>query len=198
MMWNKERLEKKQSVSYTLSGVPVLGVVSSIGGRHRHTGKPWHNLGGLAWYDNRARWYDPVTMRFLAPDPLTDQFPDISPWAYCHDNPVNRIDPTGQRDYFNNKGQFVRHVDDGNEHAYMLMTSSDKPKNVDRAIERNEFILVPNIDAMQKMDLMFEHSDGGMTHEEVFIVFHSGNSAGSCWPSQRQRNVEKSRGQHLH
>ncbi|MBR6283733.1 MAG: hypothetical protein IKR25_05490 [Muribaculaceae bacterium] len=61
------------SVSYTLSGVPVLGVVSSIGGRHRHTGKPWHNLGGLAWYDNRARWYDPVTMRFLAPDPLADQ-----------------------------------------------------------------------------------------------------------------------------
>ena len=90
-----ESFNVKQSVSYTLSGVPVLGVVSSIGGRHRHTGKPWHNLGGLAWYDNRARWYDPVTMRFLAPDPLADQDPENSPWAWCRNNPLRYADPTG-------------------------------------------------------------------------------------------------------
>ena len=34
------------------------------------------HIGGLAWYDNRARWYDPITMRFLSPDPVV-QMPDI-------------------------------------------------------------------------------------------------------------------------
>ncbi len=97
----------KQSVSYTLSGVPVLGVVSSIGGRHRHTGKPWHNLGGLAWYDNRARWYDPVTMRFLAPDPLADQDPENSPWAWCRNNPVNISDSSGLNWYRNSDGETI-------------------------------------------------------------------------------------------
>ena len=96
----------------------------------------------------------------------------------------------------------MRHVDDGNEHAYMLMTSSDKLKNVDRAIERNEFILVPNIDAMQKMDLMFEHSDGGMTHEEGFIVYPSGNSteiqSGNDGDAYMSYYAEKEYSVHIH
>ena len=52
--------------------------------------------GGLAWYDNRARWYDSVTMRFLAPDPLADKYHDISPWAWCANNPLRYSDPSGE------------------------------------------------------------------------------------------------------
>ena len=84
-----------QSTSYTASGIPVQGL-ASVADRHMHTGKPWQNLGGLAWYDNRARWYDPVTMRFTTPDPLAEQYPETSPWAYCANNPINIIDPTGK------------------------------------------------------------------------------------------------------
>ena len=62
------------------------------GDHHLHTGKPWQETGGLAWYDNRARWYDPVTMRFLAPDPLAGKYHDISPWAWCGNNPLRYSD----------------------------------------------------------------------------------------------------------
>ena len=34
---------------------------------------------------------------WLSPDPLMDKYPHISPYAYCGWNPVNRIDPDGNR-----------------------------------------------------------------------------------------------------
>ena len=80
------------------------------GDHHLHTGKPWQNTGGLAWYDNRARWYDPITMRFLAPDPLADKFHDISPWTWCGNTPLRYSDPTGKIIIFapNSSEQFLK------------------------------------------------------------------------------------------
>jgi uncharacterized protein RhaS with RHS repeats len=57
-------------------------------------------------YDFIARGYDPVTGRFLTPDPLAEKYYSISPYAYCGNNPMNRIDPDGMDDYsVNQKGQ---------------------------------------------------------------------------------------------
>ncbi|MGA7617538.1 MAG: RHS repeat-associated core domain-containing protein, partial [Thermoanaerobaculia bacterium] len=43
----------------------------------------------------RARWYDPETGTWLTPDPLG--YRDSSNlYSYCHGDPVNRRDPTGQ------------------------------------------------------------------------------------------------------
>ena len=60
-----------------------------------HTGKEYLSFEGLHWYDNYARMYDPLLMRFTSPDPLAAQFPSVSPYAYCNNNPINLIDPTG-------------------------------------------------------------------------------------------------------
>jgi RHS repeat-associated protein len=42
-----------------------------------------------------ARLYDPWLGQFISPDPLCDQYPGISPYSYCANNPLNFIDPTG-------------------------------------------------------------------------------------------------------
>lgn len=47
----------------------------------------------------RARWYEPVTGRFLSPDPLlvSPANPEVfSVYAYGADDPVNRVDPNGR------------------------------------------------------------------------------------------------------
>ena len=41
----------------------------------------------------RARYYDPVVGRFVSEDPARD---GANWFAYCADNPVNRVDPTGE------------------------------------------------------------------------------------------------------
>jgi RHS repeat-associated protein len=51
---------------------------------------------GLDFYDFEARSYDPVLMRFMRPDPMGEKYYNISPFAYCGNNPVNRIDPDGK------------------------------------------------------------------------------------------------------
>lgn len=50
---------------------------------------------GLDWYDYTARRYDAVLGRFTTMDPLCEKYYWISPYAYCANNPIKYIDPTG-------------------------------------------------------------------------------------------------------
>ena len=46
--------------------------------------------------DFGARFYDPATAIFLQKDPLAEKYYNISPYAYCANNPVNFVDPDGR------------------------------------------------------------------------------------------------------
>ena len=39
--------------------------------------------------------YDPVLARFCQPDPMAGKYPWLSPYAYCANNPIRYIDPSG-------------------------------------------------------------------------------------------------------
>lgn len=60
-----------------------------------HIGNRWINHAGLGYYDNTARYYDALTVRFTAADLLEWKTPHLSPWAHCAGNPINFIDPSG-------------------------------------------------------------------------------------------------------
>ena len=60
-----------------------------------HIGNRWINHAGLGYYDNTARYFDALTVRFTAPDLLEWKYYSLSPWAHCAGNPVNLIDPDG-------------------------------------------------------------------------------------------------------
>ena len=49
----------------------------------------------LQWYDYGARRYDAVLGRFTTVDPSAESYYDTAPYAYCGNNPVTRIDPSG-------------------------------------------------------------------------------------------------------
>jgi len=57
---------------------------------------------GLNEYDFSARWQDAAIMGFTTMDPLAEQTPWNSPYAYCSNDPVNRVDPMGMDDHLNN------------------------------------------------------------------------------------------------
>ena len=46
--------------------------------------------------DFGARFYDPATAIFLQQDPLAEKYYNLSPYAYCANNPVNFVDPDGR------------------------------------------------------------------------------------------------------
>ncbi len=61
---------------------------------YRFGGKELYSSTGT--YDFLARQYDPALCRFTTPDPLASKYPSISPYAYCGNDPINRVDPDGR------------------------------------------------------------------------------------------------------
>src|SRR5438477_12657189 len=66
---------------------------SEFGNRFLFTGREW--LSDLKLYDYRARLYHPKLGRFLQPDPKEFGAGDYNLYRYCHNDPVNKNDPTG-------------------------------------------------------------------------------------------------------
>lgn len=67
--------------------------------RYKYNGKELDRTHGLDWYDYGARMYDPALAHWMVPDPLAEKYYNVSPYAYCHDNPMNAIDPDGRDDF---------------------------------------------------------------------------------------------------
>ena len=65
--------------------------------RDAYTGKEDQTLDfGTNYTDFGARQYSPALRRWMAPDPLSEKYYGISPYAFCADNPVNIIDADGE------------------------------------------------------------------------------------------------------
>ena len=62
---------------------------------YKYNGKEFDSKNGLNWYDYGARMYDPALGRFTTIDPSAESYYATGSYAYCENNPVNRIDPTG-------------------------------------------------------------------------------------------------------
>ena len=75
-------------------------------------GKELDTETGLYYYG--ARYYDPRVSLWLNVDPLAEKYPNISPYTYVANNPINAIDPDGKLIIFIN-GQ---HYGDGGRREY--------------------------------------------------------------------------------
>ena len=63
---------------------------------YKYNGKEFDSKNGLNWYDYGARHYDAALGRFVSVDPLAEQDYAVSPYTYCGNNPVLRIDKDGR------------------------------------------------------------------------------------------------------
>ena len=63
---------------------------------YKYCGKYLDRKHGLDLYDYGARLYDPAAAFWTSPDPLCEKYYNISPYAFCNNNPVRFIDPTGE------------------------------------------------------------------------------------------------------
>ena len=87
-----------QITQYYPSGLPWASNAGDNPGSqpYKYNGKEFVEMHGLDEYDSEARWYYPAIMRTTTMDPLAEKFYDVSPYAWCENNPVNRIDPDGK------------------------------------------------------------------------------------------------------
>lgn len=74
---------------------------------YKYNGKELETMHGRNAYDYGARFYDPLLPTWDRMDPLCEKYYHISPYAYCKNNPVNRIDLNGEDDYYTIFGDFI-------------------------------------------------------------------------------------------
>ena len=68
--------------------------------RDSYTGKEVQTPDFSTGYtDFGARQYSPTLRRWMPPDPLSEKYYGISPYAFCNNNPVNFVDPDGERQW---------------------------------------------------------------------------------------------------
>ena len=118
------------------------------------------SIGGtiLGLYDFGARQYDPVIGRWMSIDLLANKFPDVSPFVYCLNNPINLVDLHGLEP--------IEDSTDSNwwEQWHYIMNidvCGYDPKNT------FEFDLINPTRAALLMWFISSHSEGILPHEDI-------------------------------
>ncbi len=94
---NRVVISQSGTVEETSHYYPFGGVFASAGNvqPYKYNGKELDTKKGLNWYDYGARHYDAALGRFITVDALYDKHFKVSPYVYCGNEPVGRIDPDG-------------------------------------------------------------------------------------------------------
>ena len=94
---NRVVISQSGTVEETNHYYPFGGTFASAGNvqPYKYNGKEYDAKKGLNWYDYGARHYDAALGRFMTVDPLAEKYYPLSPYAYCGNNPIRYIDPTG-------------------------------------------------------------------------------------------------------
>jgi RHS repeat-associated protein len=92
-----------------------------------------------------ARYYDDERISWLSVDPLSDKYPNLSPYAYCANNPVNLVDPDGMqiddyKIYSNGKIEVTRTMDKFDR--FYLVSSKDNSETLIGQFNKNEHNLI--------------------------------------------------------
>ena len=93
--WSSGSTPSQQLLCYRFSGKEVAGQKVSAA---TPSGVPAVSSGN-PYLDFGARLYDPKTATWLAHDPKAEKFYPITPLAFCHNNPLTNVDPTGEEDW---------------------------------------------------------------------------------------------------
>lgn len=126
--------------------------------RYRFTGKERDSESGLYYFGQR--FYSPWTCRFISTDPKSSAAPNLTPYHYCSNNPINRVDPDGMQDEPSGGGEGVvteTKVTGAIEGGAIKNAASDVVKGKEQAVE----------DAQSKYDNLVTKHQGDLKKKDI-------------------------------
>ncbi len=146
------------------------------------TGKERDEETGYGYFGARYMDHELMTM-WLSVDPMSDKYPSLSPYAYCAWNPVKLVDLDGREidDYFNLKGELIKHTNEGNN-IYLVLTEGTE-------VIEDRTIVVPTNATLNKMKKIFGYNT--QLKEKGMAVESDGNSSGIATGSKTNISKEQ-------
>ena len=101
--------------------MPIFSGFSTDSVSFTFTGKEKDSESGFYYFG--ARYYDcDLSGLFLSVDPMSDKYPNISPYHYCHWNPIIKIDPDGNDEWeINQQGKVVNRIETKEHDAFFIV-----------------------------------------------------------------------------
>ncbi|MDR2004459.1 MAG: hypothetical protein LBQ74_15645, partial [Prevotella sp.] len=98
-----------QSTQYYPFGMPFADAAGVSVQPYKYNNKELDGRNGLNWYDYSARYLALDFPVMPTIDPMAEKYYSISPYAYCNNNPLRFIDPTGMAygDYYAMNGTYL-------------------------------------------------------------------------------------------
>ena len=153
--------------------------------RPKVNGKEFDKMHGLDTYDYGARQYDPVLGRWDRMDPLCEKYYDVSPYAYCENNPIRFFDPNGKEKLSflstNERKESDFSVYDYNTtgviniwmHGIYENRNALSANSMQIRVGRNNWKEVSNADDIEQMFLKKSHEWKNNGKGNVIIVLHA-------------------------
>ena len=143
-----------QRMQYYPSGLPWEYVYNSSAQPYKYNSKEFVEMHGLDEYDSKARWYYPAICRTTTMDPLAEKYYSTSPYAWCGNNSVRKVDISGAYSYDWATGEYKSSY--GNHDVVSWET----------IVENNFIEPIPN-DQIKPFALTLEFISGfGMKHRD--------------------------------
>lgn len=139
---------------------------------YRYNGKESLEIFGIPYSDYGARLFDSNIGRWLQTDPLAQDYPNISPYAFCANNPIKYVDSDGRMigDYYDVFGNFITNdgIDDDKIYISSQDAISDYRKELDSSGDQSMAIKqlkkgseeVDGIIIVDRNDITSEHTMG--------------------------------------
>ena len=147
--------EKSGSSSgYALNN--IADSLDDVSQPYRFNGKESQEFAWIPYLDYGARYYSPDATRWTTMDPLAEKYYFISPYAFCSNNPVNFVDPDGER-WVDRNGHLVWDNGDWTEYA------SDLHKEVGNTLLRTitgRLQFYKLVDSKNNVIVEFDASEG--------------------------------------
>ncbi len=165
---------------------------------YKYGGKELDRTSGLDAYDFGARMYFADRLQWGQMDPLCEKYYDVSPYGYCHNNPIIMFDQDGK--------QPVKYIDsNGKKHiswSVVILVKAPKEGASQKKISRHEEFKHNLIEQYAKQFNHYLNGDGtGVTNTsnvrivsdfEITVV-----EVGNPYDSKEARRLPKEYGQKI-
>jgi RHS repeat-associated protein len=131
----------------------------------KFNGKELDEESGMYYFE--ARYHAPPS--FISRDVLFEEKPWMSPYAYCRNNPLNMIDPSGEDEYEINKQGEVKWVKESDKHTLFAVGKDGKRTGASITVKNKQILDdLTKGSPRVKMDAEGTITDRG-THSETEI-----------------------------